>query len=49
MSYGIEETSNRNEEAVEECRLLVSGVIWVYYKPTFGRNVASIFRVEKIM
>jgi hypothetical protein len=24
----------------EECRLLGCGVVWVYYKPTFRRNVS---------
>jgi hypothetical protein len=34
------EGSCRNLFQDEECRLLGCGAVWVYYKPTFRRNVS---------
>jgi hypothetical protein len=34
---------------LEECGLLGSGAVWVYYKSTFRSNVSSNFRVEEII
>jgi hypothetical protein len=36
MDYRISGFHNRD---YEECRLLWCGAVWVYYKPTFQRNV----------
>jgi hypothetical protein len=33
---------------IEECCLVGYGATWVYYKPTFRRNIASIFGIEEI-